>query len=262
MSRMNRVVIADDNREFVELLKSFLETKEDFEIVGVAKNGLEAVEVVEREKPDLLILDIIMPHLDGIGVLEKIRENQEINTKSIVLSAVGQDTITQKAASLGADYYILKPFDFDVFVDRIRDVLSQTKVKSNVKKEEVIQREFLAVSNIDSLISELVHKMGVPAHVKGYTYLSEAIKMVVNDRELMSAITKELYPTIADRYETKPSRVERAIRHAIEIAWERNDKETTDELFGNSLNKGKKKPTNSEFISIVAERVRIESVAK
>lgn len=262
MSRMNRVVIADDNREFVELLKSFLETKEDFEIVGVAKNGLEAVEVVEREKPDLLILDIIMPHLDGIGVLEKIRENQEINTKSIVLSAVGQDTITQKAASLGADYYILKPFDFDVFVDRIRDVLSQTKVKSNVKKEEVTQREFLAVSNIDSLISELVHKMGVPAHVKGYTYLSEAIKMVVNDRELMSAITKELYPTIADRYETKPSRVERAIRHAIEIAWERNDKEIADELFGNSLNKGKKKPTNSEFISIVAERVRIESVAK
>jgi two-component system response regulator (stage 0 sporulation protein A) len=242
-----KILIADDNKDFCDILYEYLSKQEDLEIVGVAKDGIEAIELLSKKSPDVLILDIIMPHLDGLGVLEKM--NSMIGQKEpkvIILSAVGQDRITQKAISLGADYYVVKPFDFEVFIKRIRQL---TGTVSNNKPNTM---------SIEAEITNIIHEIGVPAHIKGYLYLREAIGMVVENIEYLSAVTKELYPNIAQKFNTTPSRVERAIRHAIEVAWSRGKMDTINRLFGYTVHNGKGKPTNSEFIAMIADKLRIE----
>ena len=254
------ILVADDNKDFCNILSEYFETQEDIEIVGIAKDGNEAVELAIKLLPDVLVLDIIMPHLDGLGVLEKLNTLElKKFPKIIVLSAVGQDKITQRATNLGADYYVVKPFDFEVFVRRIRQLVGTAP--AIIERKRSSSRNVNLISNNDSIeakITNIIHEIGVPAHIKGYLYLREAIGMVIDNVELLSAVTKELYPNIAKNFNTTPSRVERAIRHAIEVAWSRGKVDTINNLFGYTVHTDKGKPTNSEFIAMVADKLRIE----
>jgi len=246
------LLIADDNREFCELLKDFINQQEDFHLIGIAYNGLEALEMISQSSPDVVVLDIIMPHLDGIGVLEKIAAvNPGMKPRIIMLTAFGQENVTQKAVELGADYYILKPFDFNVLATRIRQLGDGVNVAQYIAP--------VKPKNLDVAVTNIIHEMGVPAHIKGYHYLRDAIIMVINEVNLLGAVTKELYPSIAMKFQTTPSRVERAIRHAIELAWDRGNVEMMTKFFGYTINLERGKPTNSEFIAMVADKLRIEA---
>ncbi len=263
-----KIVLADDNKDFCQVLKEYLSNEEDIEILGIAKDGVEALELVKEKEPDLLVLDVIMPHLDGLGVIEKLNVmNLEKMPKIIVLSAVGQDKITQSAINLGADYYIVKPFDFVIFINRIRELVSNKSISPQTKSKPVQEIQMSrtvdytkapSMGNIEAEITNIIHEIGVPAHIKGYLYLREAIKMVIDNVELLGAVTKELYPNIAKKFNTTPSRVERAIRHAIEVAWSRGKVDTINQLFGYTVHTTKGKPTNSEFIAMIADKLRLE----
>ncbi|MBP1962080.1 sporulation transcription factor Spo0A [Paenibacillus aceris] len=259
-----QVLLADDNREFPHLLSEFIGEQEDMEIVGVAYNGNEVLRFLEqqRELPDVLILDIIMPHLDGLGVLEKMREmNLPAQPKIIMLTAFGQENITQKAVQLGASYYILKPFDMETLTNRVRQLVGNNQTTATTSTSSTPRANVVHMpkgKNLDANITSIIHEIGVPAHIKGYQYLREAITMVYNNIEILGAITKTLYPAIAEKYKTTPSRVERAIRHAIEVAWTRGNIDSISFIFGYTINISKSKPTNSEFIAMVADKLRIE----
>jgi two-component system response regulator (stage 0 sporulation protein A) len=243
------VVIADDNREFCEILTQYLEEQPDFEVLAAVHNGAEVVEMVARRKPDVLILDIIMPHLDGIGVLEGLSGlGLSPKPKIIILTAFGHENITQRTVELGADYYILKPFNLEVLANRMRQLAAdQTQQPAPPFPSRGFEFE----------VTNVIHEVGIPAHIKGYQYLREAILMVIDRVELLSAVTKELYPTVAVKFHTTASRVERAIRHAIEVAWHRGNYEAITKLFGYTVSGERGKPTNSEFIAMVADRMRL-----
>lgn len=250
-----KILIADDNREFCDLLKEFINQEDNLSLVGVAYNGLEALELIEAEKPDVVVLDIIMPHLDGIGVLEKISAAKlSPRPKVIMLTAFGQESITQRAVELGADYYILKPFDFSVLATRIRQLADGVTTSTHYVSAPVVKTK-----NMDVAVTNIIHEMGVPAHIKGYQYLRDSILLVIEEVSLLGAVTKELYPAIAEKYNTTPSRVERAIRHAIELAWDRGNVEMMNKFFGYTINLERGKPTNSEFIAMVADKLRIST---
>ncbi len=262
------VLIADDNQDFSHTLSSYINSQDDMEIIGMAKDGNEAVEMIANVEPDVVLLDVIMPHLDGLGVLERI--NAMSNTKKpicIMLSAVGQDKITQKAIMLGAEYYVVKPFDIELLIKRIREIKF---FKPNREENNFISKDtrqpYIDISrnngnkedNLEALVTNIIHEVGVPAHIKGYQYLREAIIMVVNDIDVINQITKSLYPKIAIKFNTTPSRVERAIRHAIEVAWGRGEQKTVEKIFGYTISAAKGKPTNSEFIAMIADKLRLE----
>lgn len=257
-----QVLLADDNREFIALLSEYLSDQKDLDVMGVAYNGEEVLKYFEDGHiPDILILDIIMPHLDGLGVLERLRSmDLHPQPKVIMLTAFGQENITQKAVQLGASYYILKPFDMEILVNRIRQLVTN-QVTQATSSSSGARQNVISISrgkNLDANITSIIHEIGVPAHIKGYQYLRDAITMVYNNIEILGAITKTLYPTIAEKYKTTPSRVERAIRHAIEVAWTRGNIDSISHLFGYTINISKSKPTNSEFIAMVADKLRIE----
>ncbi|GIO55359.1 MULTISPECIES: sporulation transcription factor Spo0A [Paenibacillus] len=258
------VLLADDNREFTNLLAEYITEQDDMMVTGIAYNGEEVLNMISesRKIPDVLILDIIMPHLDGLGVLERLREmNLSPQPKIIMLTAFGQENITQRAVQLGASYYILKPFDMEVLASRIRQLVGQQHITTGNMTVSTTKSNVVPMAkgkNLDANITSIIHEIGVPAHIKGYQYLREAITMVYNNIEILGAITKTLYPAIAEKFKTTPSRVERAIRHAIEVAWTRGNIDSISHLFGYTINISKSKPTNSEFIAMVADKLRIE----
>ena len=267
MNEKITVLVADDNNDFTMTLSSYLEQEEDLEIVGIARDGNEAYNMAIELQPDILLLDIIMPHLDGLGVLEKIAYTEmEKKPLSIILSAVGQDKITQKAIALGAQYYIVKPFDINVLVKRMKELKNYqpAEFKNFITRE--IKSQYIDIApekkkdqeNLEALVTNIIHEVGVPAHIKGYQYLREAIMMVVKDTDVINQITKQLYPEIASKYHTTPSRVERAIRHAIEVAWGRGEQGTVESIFGYTVSANRGKPTNSEFIAMIADKLRLE----
>jgi two-component system response regulator (stage 0 sporulation protein A) len=258
-----QVIIADDNKEFGDILCEYLDNQEDIEVTGIARDGLEAYDLITAKTPDIAILDIIMPHLDGLGVLEKINSTEMSKRPLfIILSAVGQDKITQRALALGAEYYIVKPFDMDVLVSRIRqlkDVYKSPIIKSDYTESiGKTSQHAPQQKSLELEVTNIMHEIGVPAHIKGYQYLRDAIMMVVKDLDIINSITKQLYPNIAKEYNTTPSRVERAIRHAIEVAWSRGQIDAINALFGYTISGVKGKPTNSEFIAMIADKLRLE----
>lgn len=267
MSEKITILVADDNNDFTATLSSYLEQEEEMEIIGIARDGNEAYDMVLELQPDIILLDMIMPHLDGLGVLEKIAEtDMEKRPLSIILSAVGQDKITQKAIALGAQYYIVKPFDINVLVKRMKELKNYqpAQFKNFITRE--IKNQYIDIAperkkdqeNLEALVTNVIHEVGVPAHIKGYQYLREAIMMVIRDTEVINQITKQLYPEIAGKYRTTPSRVERAIRHAIEVAWGRGQADTVENIFGYTVSANRGKPTNSEFIAMIADKLRLE----
>lgn len=269
-----RVLLADDNRDFIEMLKEYINRQEDMNLIGVAYNGQEALEIIYREDPDVVVLDIIMPHLDGLGVLEQLQSNIQ-KPKIIILTAFGQETMTHRAVNLGADYFILKPFDLDTLGKRIRQLQgdassivnsmtlganSNIAVVNSVPNDNTsinVSSSTVTAKHLEVEVTRMIHQMGVPAHVKGYQYLRDAIVSVVQDVSLLGAVTKELYPMIATKYQTTPSRVERAIRHAIELAWDRGNVDLMNKFFGYTIDVDRGKPTNSEFIAMVADKLRM-----
>ena len=261
-----RIGIVDDNRDFCEVVSENLSSQENREVLFTANDGLEAIEELKAgQSPDILILDLIMPHVDGFGVLEALN-NTELSSypRVIMTSAIGQDSIIQKAMSMGAQYYLLKPVNMNLLIKRINqldiaaaEVFLPAKDNANLKKSLVL-RDSLLNNDLEIDITNLIHEVGVPAHIKGYQYLRDAISLVVSNMDLLGAVTKELYPTVASMNNTTPSRVERAIRHAIELAWNRGKLETLDALFGYTVQNDKGKPTNSEFIAIIADKLRLE----
>ena len=255
-----KVLIADDNREFCTILNDFFSGENDLEIVGVCSNGMEVLDLLTRNEVEVLILDLIMPYMDGIGVLEKVNElNIEPRPKIIILTAFGQENITQKAEKLGADYFILKPFNLPVLADRVRQVARDVKTGVEKRGSGAVVLPMPNPKNLEIEVTRIIHEIGVPAHVKGYQYLRAAIMLVTEEINYLGAVTKELYPTIAKRYDTTPSRVERAIRHAIELAWDRGDIDRINKFFGYTINGEKGKPTNSEFIAIIADKLRLST---
>lgn len=257
------VAIADDNERIRHNLKDIVSREQDMTIVGSASDGVDAVSMIRRTHPDVVLLDIIMPKMDGLGVLEEIQKDKEMEKKPafIVLTAMEQEMITKEALSLGAWYVILKPFDQQALMKKIRQVKEgkctkeeSGKLISMEKEQEEEDQEY----RLEVIVTNIIHEIGVPAHIKGYQYLRDSIKMAVTDMDILNSITKQLYPTIAKMHKTTPSRVERAIRHAIEVAWNRGKMDTIHELFGYTIQSGKGKPTNSEFIALISDKIRLE----
>ncbi|MBQ7596806.1 MAG: sporulation transcription factor Spo0A [Clostridia bacterium] len=248
------ILVADDNRDFCDCLCNYLDKQPDMEVIAKACDGAEAYDKILSEKPDIALLDGIMPKLDGIGVLEKLFQSGNENlTMCIMLTAITGEQITQKAFNLGAKYYIAKPFDMELLVSRIRQ-LKEPAAPKNAKVS------FARIGDVDleTRVTNILHEIGVPAHIRGYHYMREAILMAIDDIDVLNYITKELYPSIAKKCSTTPSRVERAIRHAIEVAWSRGKVDAIDSLFGYTVSTHKGKPTNSEFIALIADRLRLE----
>ena len=257
-----KVAIADDNERMLRLLGDIIESDGELDVIGTARDGEEAYQVIKTKEPDVVLLDIVMPKLDGLGVLDRVNNDASIKKHPtfIMISAIGQEKITEDAFNRGADYYIMKPFDNDMVLNRIKHVRGSAgdgsaeirKINAYEKAEDLTER------NLETDVTEIIHEIGVPAHIKGYQYLRDAIIMSVNDMDMLNSITKVLYPTIAKKYQTTASRGERAIRHAIEVAWSRGKMDTIDEMFGYTIHNGKGKPTNSEFIALITDRIRLE----
>ena len=268
MKEKIKILIADDNIDFVSTLITYFSTQEDVEVIATAKDGQEAYNKIITEKPDVALLDVIMPHLDGLGVLEKLISSNINLPICVMLSAVGQDNVTAQAINLGAQYYILKPFKMDVLMKRIRELVNnpaEQKIKPQMINTKEQKSNYVVINNqaskeeiLEIKVTNIIHEIGVPAHIKGYQYLRDGIIMVVNNIEVINQITKQLYPDLAKKYKTTPSRVERAIRHAIEVAWNRGQIETVESIFGYTVNSNKGKPTNSEFIAMIADKLRLD----
>lgn len=252
---MIKVVSIDDNQEVRENLKAYFKSCPDLEFVGEAENGQEGYELIKAKRPDAVILDIVMPKMDGLGLLEKLAQ-ENISTNILIYSAIGNDIVVQKTFSLGAKYYIMKPCDTHDIVSRIREACA--KVSSPVSVISAHSAPVITENNLESVITEIIHDIGVPAHIKGYNYLRDAIGLCIKDDEFINSITKLLYPTVAKNFSTTSSRVERAIRHAIEVAWNRGREEVLTDIFGYTIDTNKGKPTNGEFIAMISDSIKLK----
>jgi two-component system, response regulator, stage 0 sporulation protein A len=258
------ILIADDNIEYCNLLIEDFSRFEGICVMGFARDGIETVEMILRLEPDVVVLDIFMPNLDGIGVLESTSIMQMKNKPSfIVLSAIGQDIFIYKAIALGAEYYVVKPFNTDVLVERIKQVYKDKCIardldirdKSKIAPEKTDKSS--STSKIEIEVTNLLHNAGIPPHICGYQYLREAILMSVDASSVFNSVTKIIYPDIAVKYNTTPRKVERSIRCAIEYACNKGRISFNDERSEILINFGRGKPTNSQFISTIADKARI-----
>lgn len=258
-----KIAIVDDNKDLVKTMLVYFEKHPEIDVIWTANNGKVCLSKLEEAVPDVLLLDIIMPYLDGIAVLESIGDQERYqDLQVIMLTAFGQEEVMAQAASLGASYFMLKPFEFERLVNQIFQVAkATTTLGSFPQKFESREEGKVSQKQLDTAITSMIKEIGVPAHIKGYAFLREAIQMVYTDAELLGSVTKILYPDIAEKYKTTPSRVERAIRHAIEVAWNRGNYDMISKTFGYTVHHLKSKPTNSEFIAMIADKIRLEHMA-
>ncbi len=265
------VVIVDDNPMILNTLDEVISSEAGLSVIGRADNGKDAIDMIKDTQPDVVLLDLVMPQMDGITVVENIKKKTSMlkNPAFIILSAVGGEQMTEEAFQAGANYFLMKPFDKHILANKIRRIgkrpvrpvpgkVLEAPLKAATPEEAAMNREEYMKEHLETDITKMLHELGIPAHIKGYQYLRDAISMVVRDREMMEAVTKSLYPEIAKKNYTSSSRVERAIRHAIEVAWGRGSLEVIDELFGYTISTGKGKPTNSEFIALIADKICLD----
>ena len=245
MENKRTVLLADANEEFRSMLRARMEQSEEYTVAGETGDGTEALGLIEQREPDLAVIDLVLPGTDGVSLLRQLRE-LGLRTRVIVLSAFCADQVVAEVMSLGAAYFLPKPCEPEALLDRMRAVFGHPATPEET------------AAALKNQVTTIIHEIGVPAHIKGYQYLREAIIIAVNDIEVINAVTKVLYPAVAKRFSTTPSRVERAIRHAIEVAWDRGDLETLQKYFGYTVSNAKGKPTNSEFIAMIADRLVLE----
>lgn len=255
-----KVIVADDDPIFADTIGRAIKQNDDFELLAILSDGREVLDMIRLSTPDAVVMNVNMPNVDGIGVLERVnpKENQG-SPIFVVVSSMKGDKIAANCVDKGASYYMQKPLDPECLVERLRmfldcdDDQNETGVGMNlaaIKKKPT--------PDVEMMVTNIIHEIGIPAHIKGYQYLRHAIMMVIDDLDIINSITKELYPTVAKDFNTTPSRVERAIRHAIEVAWDRGDTEVLNSFFGYTIANSKGKPTNSEFIAMIADRLRLE----
>ena len=241
------LILADEDKNMINEMVENL--TEEFDIIGTTTDGEELISLINTKNPDVVIMDIVLQNCDGFKVLENVRSQ---NTKIVIQSSLSIDGFINKAITLGAKYYCIKPFDIETLKERIEDLVNPQSIQSN--------KFFNAKSSnqIEEKITNIFITVGIPAHIKGYQFLREAIKLAIANPEIINSITKKLYPTIAEKYDTSASKVERAIRHAIEVAWNRGKIENINNLFGIKVYSSNEKPTNGEFIALVADKMLIE----
>jgi len=249
MNKKISILVADDNRELVNLLQEYINQQPDMEVAGTVHDGSQVLDMVNAKQPDVLILDVVMPQLDGMGILERINASGIKRPRIIMLTAFGHEQITRQAAQLGADYFIIKPFDFSVLRNTIHRICEQQPIMETMSLPPR-QLQQPDAADDETKVSRLLLDLGIPPHVKGYQYLRECILMVLRDRTLLGSITKRLYPEVAAHFNTTAIRAERAIRHALELAWEDNRQQ-----FSRYGKWEEKKPPNSEFIASIAEKL-------
>jgi two-component system response regulator (stage 0 sporulation protein A) len=248
-----RILIADSSPEFRSILKESIGTEEGMSIVGETSNGLEVQALIDKKSPDIVLMDVVLSGLDGLGVLKQLSQRRlEKKPAVIILSYFLNEHTISEASDLGAKYFMLKPFDINSLIEKIRSFCTHPKAISIEKGRQIRN------VNLEAMVTNIIHEIGVPAHIKGYLYLREAIILAVKDMDIINAVTKVLYPSIAKTFNTTASRVERAIRHAIEVAWDRGDIETLQNFFGYTVSNTKGKPTNSEFIAMIADRLQLQ----
>ncbi|MDD6327859.1 MAG: sporulation transcription factor Spo0A [Eubacteriales bacterium] len=256
--RTVQVVIADSGYEM--LSRQLQGNSEEIQVLGATDNGSEVYSLVCEHKPKVLLIDVFITNVDGLEVVEQIRADETLSDMKIIfLTTVGSPRIISMAFNLGADYYIMKPCNPDVLIKRILQIADMSESGMPVLEHgEMVSGDRFENSTIENDVTEIIREIGIPAHIKGYQYIREGIIMAVRDINMLNFITKLLYPNIAKKYKTTSSSVERAIRHAIEVAWGRGKIEVIEELFGYTVSAGKGKPTNSEFIALIADKLRIE----
>lgn len=258
------VIIADSECELIASQLMANMPNEEINILDKVSDGETAIASIKKYKPDIVLLDICLPVIDGLGVIENIREDKEYeDTCFIFVTSVGSQRLIRCAFELGATYYILKPYNPLYLVSRIRQIYGRKRVMDMEMADELVclpnhNESYKSINNIESDVTDIIRDIGIPANIKGYQYIREGIIMAVNDANMLNYITKLLYPTIAKKYKTTSSSVERAIRHAIEVAWSRGQIDVINDMFGYTVNAGKGKPTNSEFIALIADKLRIE----
>lgn len=256
METTTRVLIADSNDDFRRLLAETIDGEEDLQVVGSAGDGQEALEMAEHLYPDILLTDLVLSRLDGLGLLEAVGK-LENGPAAIVLSGFFNDQVVTSCSELGAYYFMPKPCDMPHLLTRIRQVAAERERAGAPVNQGVAISPLPKEPSLEAVVTDIIHEIGVPAHIKGYQYLREAIILTVNDMDAINAVTKVLYPAVAKKFATTPSRVERAIRHAIEVAWDRGDLETLQKFFGYTVSNIKGKPTNSEFIAMIADSLTL-----
>jgi len=254
------VAIADDNERILDLLGEVVGSDRELKLVGKANNGEDACEMIKDKQPDVVLLDLMMPKMDGLGVMDYVNQNKELKKRPnfIVITAIGQERIAEDAFKKGASYYILKPFCNETVLDRIKSAKYRIRSEAGAFGKEASEVHKEEEFNLETKVTDMIHEIGIPAHIKGYHYLRDCIIMAVEDMDVLNAVTKVMYPTVAKKHQSTASRVERAIRHAIEVAWSRGKLDTLDNLFGYTVSNGKGKPTNSEFIALIADTIRLE----
>ena len=249
MEHITTVFIADSTEEFCTNLTAALAQAGGFHVCGTAYDGETALRRITELKPQVLVLDLMLSKRDGISILKSL-QNMEHRPVTLVTSGFITEFVANTAANLGARYLMLKPCDMGALVERLEEIRGSSKQATPLRRNDR--------SGIEALVTGIIHEIGVPAHIKGYQYLREAIIIAVNDMDVINAITKVLYPQVAKTFQTTPSRVERAIRHAIEVAWDRGDLDTLQRFFGYTVSNTKGKPTNSEFIALIADKLSLQ----
>ena len=250
MNKITTVMIADNAEDFCTALSGALQRSGGFQLVGTVNDGEQAIRMLTERKPDVLVLDLMLPKRDGLSVL-KAMSTMEKKPAVLATSTFLTQYVSNAAANLGARYMMLKPCDMQTLVERLEEI----RGGENHGKLPAVRQD---KAGIEALVTSIIHEIGVPAHIKGYQYLREAIIIAVNDMDVINAITKVLYPQVAKAFQTTPSRVERAIRHAIEVAWDRGDLDTLQRFFGYTVSNTKGKPTNSEFIALIADKLQLQ----
>ena len=258
METKTRILIADSNLDFCSLLTDLVAAEKDMEVVATADNGLDALALIAELRPDIILLDLVLTKLDGLEVLRRLPETG-VKAHVIILSGFVNNKVVTDCSYLGADYFMPKPCDAPVLLSRIRQLAGAEKsplpaVGIDIKAPNPAR----TADDLEAVVTDVIHEIGVPAHIKGYQYLREAILLTINDMEMINAVTKVLYPEVAKKFGTTPSRVERAIRHAIEVAWDRGDIEVLQKFFGYTVSNIKGKPTNSEFIAMIADSLTLK----